>query len=516
MSYSQESLAQALSAYRAGNYRTIRAAADTFSIPYSTLKDHVNKRHKVSSLADRQRLSSDQEQYLVDWISELVAAKNPPSHALIWEMARKILKAQGDNAPLGKQWVRKFLRRNPSANTTLASSLESTGTEGVSYDAISRYYNTFYEVKQRSEIQDADVWNVDEVGMASGVISNGTLIAPATIKKAPQTREWVTVIESVSMNGKKIRPLIIFRGEDLENSWFEEETPEFFCTTSSDGWTSNKIGMNWLRDIFIPETTPSLSSRWRLLLVGGHGIHDNVEFLWECKQNQVHVIFEPPRTPHILQLLDLVSFSPLKSRYRNILVDLSSLYDGALVKKRNFISYYCDARTTHLTERQILAGWEAGGLNPWNPLKALESIIQRPAPRPRTPRLENSPFDPEKTPNKPSDMKKILDHCRSLGSLEDSYSFLEKAFERASRRMGLQSAELAKKDTRIETLEFELAKNDEIKEARDRVNAATGSSSSPKDTMMLQQGEIVSSWGTAHFPEPLEASFKSCTTSFQI
>ena len=92
-----------------------------------------------------------------------------------------------------------------------------------------------------------------------------------------------------------------------------------------------------------------------------------VDFLWHCKQNKVCVVFEPPHTSHILQPLDLACFSPLKTKYRRLLNQLSSLSDRAPVKKRNFITCYSEARDSRLTDRQIRSGWSAADLKPWNP-----------------------------------------------------------------------------------------------------------------------------------------------------
>jgi hypothetical protein len=52
------------------------------------------------------------------------------------------------------------------------------------------------------------------------------------------------------------------------------------------------------------------------LLVDGHGSHINVDFMWECKQNNIQLCLLPPYTSHILQLLDLSCFGLDKQRYR--------------------------------------------------------------------------------------------------------------------------------------------------------------------------------------------------------
>jgi len=43
--------------------------------------------------------------------------------------------------------------------------------------------------------------------------------------KGRLNREWVTVIEYISATGTYTRPLIIFKGQNLQHQWFEEDTP---------------------------------------------------------------------------------------------------------------------------------------------------------------------------------------------------------------------------------------------------------------------------------------------------
>ena len=55
----------------------------------------------------------------------------------------------------------------------------------------------------------------------------------------------------------------------------------------------------------------------------GHGSHVKVEFMWECKQNNVELLFLPAHSSHVLQPFDLDTFFPLKSRYRSRIADLT-------------------------------------------------------------------------------------------------------------------------------------------------------------------------------------------------
>jgi hypothetical protein len=84
------------------------------------------------------------------------------------------------------------------------------------------------------------------------------------------------------------------------------------------------------------------------------------------KKNCVDILYLPAHSCHILQPLDLGTFSPLKPRYRKKISDLAYLDDAAPVKKGRFIQAYQKSRTETFTPRILRPGWSAAGLFPWN------------------------------------------------------------------------------------------------------------------------------------------------------
>jgi len=134
------------------------------------------------------------------------------------------------------------------------------------------------------------------------------------------------------------------------------------------------------------DTVPKNSIRW-ILILDGHGSHITVDFLYTCKVNNVHLVFLPAHSSHVLQPLDLSCFSPIKLRYRQQIASLASLDDSVKIKKHRFIEYYHCAREESLTERVIRAGWKASGISPWNPEKAYASsqVKGKPKDKPTTP-----------------------------------------------------------------------------------------------------------------------------------
>ncbi|RYN21200.1 hypothetical protein AA0115_g9842 [Alternaria tenuissima] len=230
---------------------------------------------------------------------------------------------------------------------------------------------------------------MDETGIAIGVCNNTRVLASTHKRKAyvksPENREWITIVECVSADGRTLRPLVIFKGQRVLTSWFDRAILDWLYTTSDNGWTSNSTGLEWLQRVFIAETSCT-PLRNRLLILDGHGSYDNIDFMWECYQQRIHVLYLPGHSSHILQPLDLSPFGAVKKSYRQQVRALAAISDAAPVRKQHFIGLYYKARQRGLSERVIRAGWRASGIAPYNPELVLQSsqLQTRPAtPPPR-------------------------------------------------------------------------------------------------------------------------------------
>jgi hypothetical protein len=379
----------AISDIDAGVFLSQRAAAKAYNIPQSTISTRIRGRQSnQASHVYQQRLTPEQEDFLVQWILEEDARAFPPSHARAREMANRILRMNGDHRPVGKHWMAAFLKRNPRVASVVGRKIEAARAEGATPAQIRAFLELFERTRTRLGIRAEDIWNMDETGKALGVCANTRVLASSQKKKAyhqsPENREWASIIECVSATGKKLRCGVIFKGKNLQSTWFPAIIPDWLYTTSNNGWTSNAIGLEWLQRVFLPETAPS-DDRWRMLILDGHGSHIDLEFLWTCKQNKVQLLFLPAHSSHVLQPLDLSVFSVVKRFYRNQIQELSHLDDAAPVKKERFITAYYNAREAAITERVVRAGWATAGICPLNIKRVVNSsqVAQRPVTPPR-------------------------------------------------------------------------------------------------------------------------------------
>jgi hypothetical protein len=452
---SEDSLNQAVTAYNSREFTSIRATAKAYNLPYATLYGRLKgASNAITSHASQQRLTPDQEDFLASWILEEDARGYPPSHARARDMAIRVLRMNGDHAPLGRKWITTFLRRNQRVASVVGKKIEASRVRNASVTEISAFFDLFQRTCERLNISLNNVWNMDETGIALGVCSNSQVLASARKKKAykatPENREWVSIIEAISSDGRRLNPVIIFKGKSLQTSWFPSTTiPDWFYTTSENGWTSNHLGLKWLTSVFLPFTTTSPPSN-RLLILDGHGSHIDLDFQIECKVHKVELLYLPPHTSHILQPLDLASFGSIKASYRSQIAQLSAIDDAAPVKKERFITCYKKARDFGLSSHIIKAGWRASGLVPFNPSKVLSSsqVIGRPITPPPQQQPQQLSTRLYRTPEGPKDISEVLRYFENSGTASREVRFL----------LGKMSKTLSAKNTRFAILESELVR----------------------------------------------------------
>ncbi|KAI4835301.1 hypothetical protein E4T44_08664 [Aureobasidium sp. EXF-8845] len=227
---------------------SIRAAHRAYNTPESTLRARLNgTTNRRTAHQYRKRLSTRQEEFLVDWVLEQEAQGFPPSHARTREMAARIIRMNGDTQELGKRFVTKLIRDNPRIASIVGRPIEQARINGTNPEAIQEFYTLYERIVRNYNIQPCDIWNMDEHGIALGVCTNSYVLGSSKKKrsyvKSPESREWVSIIEVVSPHGGCIRPLVIFKGIAPQTTHFPIDTPDYCYTSSANGWTTNATGL---------------------------------------------------------------------------------------------------------------------------------------------------------------------------------------------------------------------------------------------------------------------------------
>jgi len=69
-------------------------------------------------------------------------------------------------------------------------------------------------------------------------------------------QEWVTVIETVSGDGRVLCPMIINKGKAHYMGWYAKLKKHDLATfgVSEKGWSNEEVGLRWLQEVFDAET----------------------------------------------------------------------------------------------------------------------------------------------------------------------------------------------------------------------------------------------------------------------
>ena len=74
------------------------------------------------------------------------------------------------------------------------------------------------------------MYNMDESGFSIGTTQAGRIIINSKIRSRlqaqPGRQEWVTVIECICADGTMVSPLVIFKGENLSNTWIPADVAD--------------------------------------------------------------------------------------------------------------------------------------------------------------------------------------------------------------------------------------------------------------------------------------------------
>jgi len=406
MSQTEGRIALALQAYQQGQFSSIQAATRVYSIPHTTLTRRLEGTTSRSDFTHPNRkLTQTEEAALIKWILSLDTRGVPPTQALVQQMAELLLRERVQNASIkettiGQNWVYRFVTRYPEIKSRYSRKYDYKRAKCEDPEVIRAWFRLIQNTVAKYGILDEDIYNFDETGFQMGVISTAKVVTSAererTVSLQPGNREWVTAIESINSTGWVLPPMIIVKGVKHQLSWYEASPRHWPIGVSDNGWTNDKLGFTWLKDVFNKHTQGRTVGTYRLLLMDGHGSHVTAEFDQYAKQNSIIVLCMPPHSSHILQPLDVGCFAVLKRLYGRA-VEAQMRVGINHIDKDDFLTLYQEIRPAVFQSGTIQSGFRATGIIPFDPDRVLSELhvqMQTPSP-PRVLTQAPRPWDPE-------------------------------------------------------------------------------------------------------------------------
>ena len=141
---------------------------------------------------------------------------------------------------------------------------------------------------------------------------------------------------------------------------------------SDNGWTTDELGLEWIKH-FNKHTKEKTKGSRRLLILDGHGSHDTVEFHEFCREYSIITLYIPAYSSHLLQPLDVGCFAPLKKAYGKQVEELMRNYINHITKLE-FLPAFRAAFDASITARNISGGFRGSGLVPFHPETVLSNL----------------------------------------------------------------------------------------------------------------------------------------------
>lgn len=143
-----------------------KKASAKYGIPPSTLHDRAHgAKSKKQSKTRTQRLTPEQESFLVDWILHEEASGRAPSRRQVVRFAQHILIEAHDEKPIGGRWIDRFLARHPNIKTKRSTLLDSARARGSSREAYEEFFRLLRKVMDEKKIRPCYIANINEHGI---------------------------------------------------------------------------------------------------------------------------------------------------------------------------------------------------------------------------------------------------------------------------------------------------------------------------------------------------------------
>ena len=211
-----DSINKALQDLKLQDKPNIAATARTYKVERSTLSRRfreVSQTH-AEKCQNQQFLDPDEEKVLVQYINQLTTRGVPPTPAMVANFASNL---KGET--LGKNWSHRFCKR-------WANVLESRYLKGYDAarqkadrkDSLEQYFALVKQKIQEYDIQDQNIYNIDEKGFLIGYLTKTKRIftkeqtSDKKLLGALQdgNREWITLIATICADSTSLSPALIY------------------------------------------------------------------------------------------------------------------------------------------------------------------------------------------------------------------------------------------------------------------------------------------------------------------
>ena len=115
--------------------------------------------------------------------------------------------------------------------------------------------------------------------------------------------------------------------------------------------------------MFVPAVKSMAATASVVLFLNGHHSHISLSLLEEARSNNIHIVCFPPHITHLIQLLDVSVFSPVKNELHKILKMYHIQTRASVLTKEDFQSMLAKLYENSFLPSQFKSGFRKSGLH---------------------------------------------------------------------------------------------------------------------------------------------------------
>ena len=199
----------------------------------STLERYINGRGKtiLEFNATKQKLSQIEEGVLVNFILESANHGFPLKHREIRQYANAVQQSRlgPDCEPIGDSWIFGFLdRHHEKLATHWSKPLDMQRARSLNPEAVKSWFDLVEKFIVDLGIDPGNIYGMDESGFPTAYAGKERVVGgrgtKTQHKQGGADRENITAVVTICADGTSVRPLLIFKGKNIKESWTEGNT----------------------------------------------------------------------------------------------------------------------------------------------------------------------------------------------------------------------------------------------------------------------------------------------------
>ena len=389
MASGNERLQAALEELQGGQARSVRAVAQKYSIPKSTLHDHLKGKAKKVGAGGPTVFSPSEEGDIVLACTTLSDMGYGMTRDLVDAVIFDYLKDTGKPNPFtggvpGRSWWRSFLKRWPILRERKPQHLSKKRAKAGNPDIINAWFDKLDSIFSEAGLDPHDaatacrLWNCDETAFCTSPTAS-KILARRGCKNVHEVgggsgHQHITVHCAGSAAGERLPPFILYKGKNLYRRWTEGGPAGALYGANESGWMDAESYLSWFSKLFIPAVSHLTKTGPVVLIQDGHHSHISLELIRKARENHIILLCLPPNTTHLLQPFDLAVFSPLKKAWRAILKQYKLETRGDHASKEAFPGLISKLWETSLQPSHCRGGFRGAGLAPYSREHVLQKL----------------------------------------------------------------------------------------------------------------------------------------------